>query len=187
MSDASIKGNQLTESCTNLVELLQNRALHQPEQKYTFLLDAIARSHAVRLQTLGVTGERALLLFPPGLDYLAAFFGCLYAKTIAVPLYPPKLKRNLAKISAIAKDAGATVAIAPARHLENLEQLCEQAPELKAMRWLSAEMLSDDGEKWQQPSIHPDEVAYLQYTSGSTSTPTGVMVSHANVLYHLES
>jgi amino acid adenylation domain-containing protein len=200
MSDASIKGNQLTESCTTLVELLQNRALHQPEQKYTFLLDgktetasltyreldAIARSHAVRLQTLGVTGERALLLFPPGLDYLAAFFGCLYAKVIAVPLYPPKLKRNLAKISAIALDAGATVAIAPARHLENLEQLCEQAPELKAMRWLSAEALSDDGEKWQQPPIHPDSVAYLQYTSGSTSTPKGVMVSHANVLYNIE-
>ncbi|MEG4966392.1 amino acid adenylation domain-containing protein [Microcoleus sp. B6-A1] len=200
MSDASIKGNQLTESCTNLVELLQNRALHQPEQKYTFLLDgktetasltyreldAIARSHAVRLQTLGVTGERALLLFPPGLDYLAAFFGCLYAKVIAVPLYPPKLKRNLAKISAIAKDAGATVAIAPARYLENLEQLCEQAPELKGLHWLTAEALSDDGEKWQQPAIHPDEVAYLQYTSGSTSTPKGVMVSHANVLYNIE-
>jgi amino acid adenylation domain-containing protein len=200
MSDANIKGNQLTESCTNLVELLKNRALHQPEQKYTFLLDgktetasltyreldAIARSHAVRLQTLGVTGERALLLFPPGLDYLAAFFGCLYAKVIAVPLYPPKLKRNLAKISAIALDAGATVAIAPARHLENLEQLCEQAPELKAMRWLSAEALAGDGEKWQQPPIHPDEVAYLQYTSGSTSTPKGVMVSHANVLYNIE-
>jgi len=200
MSDASIKGNQLTESCSTLVELLQNRALHQPEQKYTFLLDgktetasltyreldAIARSHAVRLQTLGVTGERALLLFPPGLDYLGAFFGCLYAKVIAVPLYPPKLKRNLAKISAIALDAGATVAIAPAQHLENLEQLCEQAPELKAMRWLSAEELSDDGEKWQQPTIHPDSVAYLQYTSGSTSTPKGVMVSHANVLYNIE-
>ncbi len=200
MSDASIKGNQLTESCTNLVELLQNRALHQPEQKYTFLLDgktetasltyreldAIARSHAVRLQTLGVSGERALLLFPPGLDYLAAFFGCLYAKVIAVPLYPPKLKRNLAKISAIALDAGAKVAIAPARHLENLEQLCEQAPELKAMHWLSAEVLCDDGEKWQQPPIHPDAVAYLQYTSGSTSTPKGVMVSHANVLYNIE-
>ncbi|MEG5016667.1 MULTISPECIES: fatty acyl-AMP ligase, partial [unclassified Microcoleus] len=200
MSDARIEGNQLTESCTNLVELLQNRALHQPEQKYTFLLDgktetasltyreldAIARSHAARLQTLGVTGERALLLFPPGLDYLAAFFGCLYAKVIAVPLYPPKLKRNLAKISAIAKDAGATVAIAPARHLENLEQLCEQAPELKGLHWLSAEALSDDGEKWQQPPIHHDEVAYLQYTSGSTSTPKGVMVSHANVLYNIE-
>jgi len=200
MSDASIKGNQLTESCTTLVELLQNRALHQPEQKYTFLLDgktetasltyreldAIARSHAARLQTLGVTGERALLLFPPGLDYLAAFFGCLYAKVIAVPLYPPKLKRNLAKISAIAKDAGATVAIAPARHLENLEQLCQQAPELKAMRWLSAEELCDDAQKWQQPAIHPDSVAYLQYTSGSTSTPKGVMVSHANVLYNIE-
>ncbi|MEG4277135.1 amino acid adenylation domain-containing protein [Microcoleus sp. MON1_C1] len=200
MSDASIKGNQLTESCTNLVELLKNRALHQPEQKYTFLLDgktetasltyreldAIARSHAVRLQTLGVTGERALLLFPPGLDYLAAFFGCLYAKVIPVPLYPPKLKRNLAKISAIAKDAGATFAIAPARHLENLEQLCEQAPELKGLHWLTAEALGDDGEKWQQPPIHPDEVAYLQYTSGSTSTPKGVMVSHANVLYNIE-
>ncbi|MEG4072283.1 amino acid adenylation domain-containing protein [Microcoleus sp. Pol14C2] len=200
MSDASIKGDQLTESSTNLVELLQNRALHQPEQKYTFLsdgkaetasltyreLDAIARSHAVRLQTLGVTGERALLLFPPGLDYLAAFFGCLYAKAIAVPLYPPKLKRNLAKISAIALDAGATVAIAPARHLENLEQLCEQAPELKGLRWLTAEILAGDGEKWQQPPIHPDEVAYLQYTSGSTSTPKGVMVSHANVLYNIE-
>ncbi len=200
MSDDSRKGNQLTQSCATLVELLQNRALHQPEQKYTFLsdgeteagsltyreLDAIARSQAARLQALGASGERALLLFPPGLEYLAAFFGCLYAKVIAVPLYPPKLKRNLAKISAIAQDAGATVAIAPARHLENLEQLCEQAPELKALRWLAAETLTGNAQEWQQPSIDPNEVAYLQYTSGSTSTPKGVMVSHANVLYNIE-
>ncbi|MCT7952156.1 amino acid adenylation domain-containing protein [Ancylothrix sp. C2] len=200
MSDNSINGKQLTQSSATLVELLQNRALHQPEQKYTFLadgetetasltyreLDKLARAHAARLQALGMSGERALLLFPPGLDYLAAFFGCLYAQVIAVPLYPPKLKRNLGKISAIAKDCEATIALAPARHLENLEQLCSQAPELKTLRWLAIETLYDDSQKWQPPQIKPDEVAYLQYTSGSTSTPKGVMVSHANVLYNIE-
>ena len=200
MTDTSINAKQPAQSCANLVKLLQNRALHQPEQKYTFLsdgetetasltyqkLDKMARAHAAQLQALGVSGERALLLFPSGLDYLAAFFGCLYAKVIPVPLYPPKLKRNLGKISAIAKDAGAKLALAPARHLENLEQLFSQAPELKTMHWLAIETLCDDSEKWQPPDIKPDEVAYLQYTSGSTSTPKGVMVSHSNVLYNIE-
>lgn len=200
MSDESSKGNQLTRSCGTLVELLQNRALQQPQQKYTFLpdgeteagsltyqaLDALARAQAARLQALGASGERALLLFPPGLDYLATFFGCLYANVIAIPLYPPKLKRNLGKISAIAQDAGATLAIAPARYLENLEQLCERATELKALRWLAAETLAGNAEQWQSPSIDPNDVAYLQYTSGSTSAPKGVMVSHANVLYNVE-
>ncbi|HEY9810222.1 MAG TPA: amino acid adenylation domain-containing protein [Halomicronema sp.] len=200
MSDTSINAKQPAQSFANLVELLQNRALHQPEQKYTFLsdgeteaasltyreLDKMARAHAARLQQMGVSGERALLLFPSGLEYLVAFFGCLYAKVIPVPLYPPKLKRNLGKISAIAKDCQATLALAPARHLENLEQLWEQAPELKTLRWLAIETLYDDPQKWQAPQIKPDEVAYLQYTSGSTSTPKGVMVSHANVLYNIE-
>ncbi len=129
MTDTNINAKQPAQSCANLVELLQNRALHQPEQKYTFLsdgetetasltyreLDKMARVHAARLQGMGVSGERALLLFPSGLDYLAAFFGCLYAKVIPVPLYPPKLKRNLGKISAIAKDCQAKLALAPTR------------------------------------------------------------------------
>ena len=91
-------------STATLVDLLRERALRHPDRRaYTFLvdgeseeqhltygeLDRQARAIAAQLQGLGMTGERALLLYPPGLEYIAGFFGCLYAGTIAVPAYPP--------------------------------------------------------------------------------------------------
>jgi len=94
---------------SSLVDLLCNRALHQPDQiAFTFLkdgeteeisltygeLDRQARVIAAQLQSLGVTSERALLLYPPGLEFIAAFFGCLYAEVVAVPAYPPRSNQN---------------------------------------------------------------------------------------------
>ena len=115
---------------STLVEVLRGRACHQPERPaYTFLtdeeqqkevhltyreLDRRARAIAALLQSLGATGARALLLHPPGLDYIVALFGCLYAKVIAVPAYPPhpaRIDRTLPRLQAIAKDAGATLAL----------------------------------------------------------------------------
>ncbi|MDB9510453.1 amino acid adenylation domain-containing protein [Kamptonema animale CS-326] len=205
MSDDCSDQKQLPLSCTSLVELLQKRALHQPEQKYTFLpegesvevsltyqeLDRRSRAIAAHLQALNLSGERALLLYPPGVEYLTAFFGCLYANVIAVPLYPPKLKRNLSRIEAIAADSGATVAIATASQLNNLEPLWERSAKLKTLYWLASDRVSDRlAEKWQQPQIDTqidnNQLAYLQYTSGSTSTPKGVKISHQNVLHNIQ-
>src|SRR5215471_3609452 len=109
-----------------LIELLRWRALHQPKRHaYTFLtesegeeriltyvqLDQEARSIAAKLQQQLGVGERALLLFPPGIEYITAFMGCLYAGVIAVPAYPPSSNRSLSRIQAIIGDAGARAAL----------------------------------------------------------------------------
>ncbi|MBD2040610.1 non-ribosomal peptide synthetase [Microcoleus sp. FACHB-672] len=201
MADYSQNFSQLSLSCANLVELLRYRAFHQPEQiAYTFLpegeteeisityqeLDRQSRAIAAHLQSLGASGERALLLYPAGLDYLVAFFGCLYSQVIAVPLYPPKAKRNLPKIQVIATDARASFALTTTRIAGNLEAIFERAPQLKAMRWIATDALANGEDAWVESAINCNDLAYLQYTSGSTSTPKGVMISHANVLHNID-
>jgi acyl-CoA synthetase (AMP-forming)/AMP-acid ligase II len=192
---------------STLVELLRWRALHQPKrQAYTFLtdgeqkevhltyeeLDRRARAIATLLQSWGPMGARALLLHPPGLDYITALFGCLYAKVVAVPAYPPRsaqIDRTLPRLQAIAKDAGATLALTT-QHLL-MEFLTSgqaglvQAEELASLRWIATDDLEDGLEdRWKEPSITSETLAYLQYTSGSTGAPKGVMVSHRNVLHN---
>ena len=98
---------------STLIEILRWRALQQPEQKaFSFLqngevegsnltygeLDSKARAIAALLQTQEASGERALLLYPPGLEFIAAFFGCLYARVVAVPAYPPRLNRPMPRL-----------------------------------------------------------------------------------------
>ncbi len=116
-----------------VIDLLRYRADHQSvRQAYAFLadgeepessvdydgLDRRARDVAARLQALGVTpGERILLLYPPGLEYVAAFLGCLYAGVVAVPAYPPRLNRPISRLQAIAADSGATAALTTANVL----------------------------------------------------------------------
>ncbi|HTK06061.1 MAG TPA: amino acid adenylation domain-containing protein, partial [Ktedonobacteraceae bacterium] len=188
---------------TTLVEILRERARHQPEQRaYTFLgdgeveeagityaqLDYRARAIAALLQEYTHANERALLLFPPGLDYIAAFLGCLYAGVIAVPAYPPSSNRLLSRIQAIAVDAQATLVLTTQRTLAKLQQWPDRLPELDALQWLATDNDSylERVERWQQPTFVPDMLTFLQYTSGSTGTPKGVMVSHANLLHNLE-
>src|ERR671921_1856166 len=121
-----------------LVDLLRWRASHEPERRaYTFLgdgeadessvnygeLDRQAQAVAARLETLGVAGgERALLFYPPGLKYLAAFLGCLYAGVIAVPAYPPRLNRPISRLRTIMQDSKAIVALTTTHVSSNLER-----------------------------------------------------------------
>jgi len=117
MSNFSDRIPNLPVDCSTVVELLRYRALHQTQQlSFTFLqegetasaswtyeaLDRLSRAIASQLQVMNLSGERALLLYPPGLDYLAAFFGCLYAGVVAVPAYPRRNHRNTPRIGAIA-------------------------------------------------------------------------------------
>jgi amino acid adenylation domain-containing protein len=196
----SYHSSKLTDTNTTLVDLLRDRAMNQPEQVgFTFLvdgenvggylsygeLDQCSRIIASELTRLGVKGERALLLYPPGLEFVAAFFGCLYAGVIAVPLYPPQGSRYLGRIQAIAADAMAAVALTTQLVFKEIEGRSLQIPELKALRWvLTDELQNDKALEWQPPKIREDALAYLQYTSGSTSTPKGVMISHENVLHN---
>jgi len=184
-----------------LVELLRIRGQNQPKQTaFTFLqdgetesdsltyqeLDRLARAIAAQLQSFTVPGERALLLFPPGLEYIGAFFGCLYAGVVAVPAYPPRPNRSLARLQTIVADAQASVALTTTSILSNIERQFAQAPELKSVRWLTTNQLADDlAQEWQEPAVSGDTLAFLQYTSGSTAAPKGVMITHSNLLHNL--
>lgn len=195
--------SQSTVEFSTLVELLRWRALHQSAQRaYTFLvdgeaeevsltygeLDHQARVIGAQLQRLGAAGERALLLYPPGLEYIAAFLGCLYAGVVAVPAYPPhpaRLDRTLPRLQAIVRDAGALVALTTTPILSMFESAAVQMPDFQRMRWVATDTLSDDlAQSWHEPAIGSDTLAFLQYTSGSTASPKGVMVSHGNLMYN---
>lgn len=183
-----------------LVDLLRHRAARQPNDiAFTFLtdgedeqvhitnleLDQKARAIGAWLESLGLTGNRALLLYPAGLDFIAAFFGCLYAGVVAVPVYPPRRNRSLARIQAIANDARAKVALTTEAVLQRVDPLIGDTPDLKRLTWLATCHVPEGMEnRWQTPDIDAHTLAFLQYTSGSTGHPKGVMLDHANLLHN---
>ncbi len=198
MPDIEITQN----SFVSVVELLRYRSSTQPEQlAYTFLadgetesdrltyqeLDRRSRAIASQLQALGLSGERTLLLYPPGLEYLVAFLGCLYAGVVAVPAYPPRNERNTPRVQTIVADAQIRVALTTSTLLFQLQSLLDNKTNFGDLQWLATDNIAQGIEgSWQQPAIHHDSLAFVQYTSGSTGKPKGVMVSHGNLLRNSE-
>lgn len=172
-----------------LYRYLETGDVDGPAQLCSFAeLDRRARAIGARLQEAGATGERVLLLYPPGIDFTAGFFGCLYAGAVAVPTYPPepeRLERTLPRLRAIAQDAGARFVLTISPILALVEAMVAHAPELVALQWVASDALPlAHGALWRQPQVEGDTLAFLQYTSGSTGHPKGVMISHANVLHN---
>jgi acyl-CoA synthetase (AMP-forming)/AMP-acid ligase II len=161
------------------------------EKKLTYGdLDRFARILAIQLRTLSASGERALLLYPPGLDYITAFIGCLYAGIIAVPAYPPdlmRLDRSLPRLMAIISDARPKFCLTTSTIFQLAQTVLLQNPDIHEMMWIATDDLSweSDLQAWKYPEIHGDTLAFLQYTSGSTSDPKGVKLSHNNLLANL--
>jgi len=148
-------------------------------------LDIQARAVAAKLQAIGMTGERALLLFPPGLEFISAFFGCLYAGVAAVPAYPPRRNRNMVRIQAIAEDAEAKVALTLSDVYERMKPMLEETAGLASLEWVMLDQVGDNlHQDWGMPDITSETLAFLQYTSGSTGTPKGVMLSHGNMIHN---
>jgi acyl-CoA synthetase (AMP-forming)/AMP-acid ligase II/aryl carrier-like protein len=192
---------ELDGAVSTLVDLLRWRAGHQPDRHaYTFLagdgedglsitygqLDRRARTIGAWLQSSGFAGERALLLYPSGLEYVAAFFGCLYADVVAVPAYPPRQNRGLARITAIMADARARLALTTTPILRLVERQAAEDGGATGLRCVATDCLPDDLDvAWQPPLVSGRSLAFLQYTSGSTDSPKGVMLSHANLLANL--
>ena len=183
----------------SLVQALAQRAAQTPERiALRFLADAPgeqavlsyrdldqrARTIAAALQARAGFGERAVLLFPSGPDYVAAFFGCLYAGVIAVPAYPPESSRqhHQERLLSIIDDAEPRLLLtveALSDSLQGLEALAgASAPGLLAVDSLDPQL----AEQWREPELTGNDIAFLQYTSGSTALPKGVQVSHGNLV-----
>ncbi len=185
-----------------LVDLLRARVKLQPDDlAYRFLpdgegdgftmtyaeLDTQARAIAARLQSLGLAGERALLFYPSGLDFVCAFFGCLYAGVTAVPAYPPRRNRNLRRLSAIIQDARPAAVLTVESIQQSIQPMLGEVPSLKALHWLATDGVpQDEASRWTQQPLQGSALAFLQYTSGSTGMPKGVMLSHTNLLANLQ-
>lgn len=130
-------------------------------------------------------GERVLLLYPPGLEFIAAFFGGLYAGVTIVPVYPPRGKQRMTRLQAIAGDAQATFALTTSSVITKLAQNFKEEPELAALRCIATDDIANDlADDWVFPEITNESLALLQYTSGTTGKPKGVMVNHDNLLYN---
>jgi acyl-CoA synthetase (AMP-forming)/AMP-acid ligase II/acyl carrier protein len=132
-------------------------------------------------------GERALLLYPRTLDFISAFLGCLYSGVIAVPLYPPRNDRSLPRLAAVAADAQAKLILTTSTSLPRIRAWLSRMPQSGGIEVIATDQITpDEANQWVRPDINPGSRAFLQYTSGSTSTPKGVMVTHGNLLHNEE-
>ena len=184
---------------SSIIDVLNMRANLQSDQpSYVFLSDGAevdrltyaqlqrrARAVAAHLREMKAQNERALLLYPAGLDYVVALYACLYEKVVAVPAYPPRMNQNLRRLLAIIDDAQPTVALTTSAIFSRLQSRFNQVPSLKSIQWVITDDI-DQGpaDLWKENRANEETIAFLQYTSGSTTAPKGVLVSHGNLLHN---
>lgn len=189
----------------SLPEIVQDRASATPDARaYTFLEDGERDGDALTWSTLAIRSRnlaaaiarsarprsRVLLLFPPGLEFVPAFFGSLRARTIAVLAYPPagtRADRVIARLRGVAADAAFSLVVAPGAVFAKRDAVAAFVPELADVPWLNSDEAASCAGPIDAGTADVTDVALLQYTSGSTSKPRGVMVTHGNLLHNLAS
>lgn len=191
----------MLENAVNLVEVIRYWRKHRPlqevlrfyplgEGEYSSLnfqeLDTRCRAIASQLQVY--QGQRALLLFNSGLEFLEAFFACFYAGVIAVPAYPPRKNHHLQRLTTLIEDCQPNIVLS-AKQIDEQAQTLFQASEnssLQQLPWLRCDAIENNqADMYQEYSPQAEDIAFLQYTSGSTGAPKGVMVSHANLMANI--
>lgn len=181
-------------------DLLEHRAIHQSGQiAYSYLEDGEHVSTSITYgdffaKTSGVAsnlreyarpGDRIVLLYPSGIDYMVAFFACLYAGMIAVPAFPPRSSKHNARLVSIVNDSGAKIALTTRWQMNQMAAAIAPSEELSALRFICSDaIVPGSGAGHAAVDIGSESVAFLQYTSGSTGQPKGVMVTHANLIHN---
>jgi acyl-CoA synthetase (AMP-forming)/AMP-acid ligase II len=189
----------------NLFDVLIRRAEDNSEAlAYRFLADGEseevcltygelarrAREVAGALQAAGCGGERAMLVYQPGLEYIVGFLGCLMAGVTAVPAYPPdpfRMERTFPRFQAIVADSQPAAILSTENILDLAGDIFDEFPEFAGIARFATDALAEGAaDAWRRPEITADTLAFLQYTSGSTSDPKGVMLTHGNLMANLE-
>ncbi|NJN70307.1 MAG: fatty acyl-AMP ligase [Nitrospira sp.] len=185
----------------NLASLFQWSCRRNPNDlAYAFVRDNLDVEHHVtfgqlerRVSSLAhylareaPPGTRALLLYPQGLDVVYAFWACACAGLVPVPAPAPdpvRWKHSLPRLRAIIEDAQVSLALTTS-NITALSAEFSLAEEVGSIRWMVTDQPYDSVDSVELPQLPSTTLAYLQYTSGSTATPRGVMISHGNVLSH---
>ncbi len=179
------------------IDRLQWVVAKQPDKiAFTFLQDGETESEylsyqqleaqvlaiASVLQVYNTIGERALLLYQPGLEFITAFLGCLYAGVVAVPAYPPRANHSINRLLSIVSDADAKFALTTQDLQDKIEVKFQEAGN-KSLQFIATNKIKANlADNWLKTDLNSDDLAFLQYTSGSTGKPKGVMVSHGNLI-----
>jgi acyl-CoA synthetase (AMP-forming)/AMP-acid ligase II len=198
---ADLNGGGLGVQITTLTELLEFRARRAPDRRAFQFIKEYEGEHrqltyrelyrracgvARELKACGLEGERALLLYPAGLDFIVAFFGCLLARVVAVPAYPPRKNHHAERLDAIVLDAQAAAVLTSTEALERIENVVSPQSTLRRLPWLATDALQEvDSQGLDLAAPDSSSLAFLQYTSGSTGHPKGVVLTHGNLMANL--
>jgi acyl-CoA synthetase (AMP-forming)/AMP-acid ligase II len=197
-SEEPMSLSKSTLAVDTIIESLQYRAEYQPHQTaYTFLKDGEAETGyltylalaqqaqaiAATLQSLNATGQCAILLYPSGLEFISAFLGCLLAGVIAIPANPPRRIEKTSKLEAMLRDSQAAYVLTTAAFIGTLKPRLDKQEFSSQLNWIATDRIeAAQAKDWQPRKTALDDIAFLQYTSGSTGLPKGVMVTHNNLL-----
>ena len=188
----------------SLAELFESCCQGKPQElAYAFVRDTLELDNQLTYGELECTvrplagylarrvppGTRVLLLYPPGLDVVCAFWACMCAGLVAVPAPAPdpvRRKHSLPRLRAIIDDAQVSLVLTTSG-IETVSSECTIAKDGSQIEWMATDQPYDQTEAVEVARLNETALAYLQYTSGSTATPRGVMISHGNVLSHCKA